>query len=58
MQELYQTIATRDLKANRDQWLKLLEEAQRLEVRNDANNSWVSSREMRERLAKRGVKDA
>ena len=47
-----------------DEWnriaerLKILEallEAQRIEARNEANSSWVSSTEMKARLAKRGV---
>jgi prevent-host-death family protein len=91
MNELYQTIAAGDLKANTNEafamledgpvvvlskatpkavivsvkeWnriakrLKLLEtlvEAQRVEAYSAANQSWVTSSEMRERLAKRGV---
>jgi|688.fasta_scaffold398084_2 prevent-host-death family protein len=91
MHELYQTVATGDLKSNTngvfqmaekgpviilskatpkavlitpDEWnriakrLKMLDallEAQRIEARNNENNSWVSSTEMRARLAKRGV---
>ena len=91
MNELYQTIAAGDLKANTneafamaekgpvvvlsratpkavlvspDEWnriakrlkmLEALQEAQRIEARNDANQSWVSSAEMKARLAKRGV---
>jgi PHD/YefM family antitoxin component YafN of YafNO toxin-antitoxin module len=35
--------------------LEALHEAQHIEARNDANSSWVSSTEMRTRLAKRGV---
>lgn len=90
MNELYQTIAAGELKANTNEafamleggpvvvlskatpkavlisvqeWnriakrLKLLEtliEAQHIEARNEANQSWVTSTEMRERLAKRG----
>lgn len=41
-----------------EQWLTmlaLLQEARQIEARNDANQSWVSSKEMKERLAKRGV---
>ena len=47
-----------------DEWnriaerLKILEallEAQRIEARNEANSSWVSSTEMKARSAKRGV---
>ena len=47
-----------------DEWnriakrLQLLEaqlEAQQIEARNDADNSWVSSAELKARLAKRGV---
>ena len=41
--------------AKRLKMLEALLEAQRIKARNDANNSWVSSAEMRERLAKRGV---
>ena len=91
MHELYQTVATGDLKSNTngvfqmaekgpviilskatpkavlitpDEWnriakrLKMLDallEAQRIEARNNENNSWVSSTEMRARWAKRGV---
>lgn len=61
MQELSRPIAREELKANTDHWLKLVEalqEAYRIEARNDANQSWVSSREMSERLAKRGVNNA
>jgi prevent-host-death family protein len=91
MNELYQTIAAGDLKANAneafamaekgpvvvlsratpkavlvapDEWnriakrlkmLEALQEAQQIEARNDANQSWISSAEMKARLAKRGV---
>lgn len=91
MNELYQTIAAGELKANTneafamaakgpvvilskatpkavlvspDEWnriarrlrmLETLQEAHRIEARNDANDSWVSSAEMKGRLAKRGV---
>ena len=91
MNELYQTIAAGDLKANTNEalamledgpvvvlskatpkavivsvkeWnriakrLKLLEtlvEAQHVEAYNEANQSWVTSSDMRGRLAKRGV---
>ena len=41
--------------ARRLKMLDALLEAQRIEARNDANESWVSSAEMRARLAKRGV---
>lgn len=41
--------------ARRLKMLEVLLEAQRIEARNDAEGSWVSSTEMRERLAKRGV---
>lgn len=91
MHEVYQTIATDDLRANTNEvftmiangpvivlsktmpkavlvsvseWnriakrLKTLEalvEAQRIEVRNEANQTWVTNSEMKARLAKRGV---
>jgi prevent-host-death family protein len=91
MNELYQTIAAGDLKANTNEafamleggpvvvlskatpkavlvsvqeWnriakrLKLLEtlvEAQHIEAANEATQSWVTSSEMRERMARRGV---
>mgnify|MGYP000850344859 FL=1 len=91
MNELYQTIAAGDLKANtndafamaeegpvvvlgkatpkavlvsvkewnriakRLQLLETLVEAQHIEASNEANQSWVTSSEMKERLAKRGV---
>lgn len=35
--------------------LRLLAESRRVAARNDANQSWVSSTEMRERMAKHGV---
>ena len=41
--------------AKRLKMLETLVEAQRIEARNEANHSWVSSAEMKERLAKRGV---
>jgi PHD/YefM family antitoxin component YafN of YafNO toxin-antitoxin module len=41
--------------ANRLEMLEALAEAQRIEARNNANQSWISSSEMRERLAKRGL---
>ncbi|MCX6048525.1 MAG: type II toxin-antitoxin system prevent-host-death family antitoxin [Chloroflexi bacterium] len=89
MNELYQTIAAGDLKANTnkafvmaqkgpvivlsratpkavlvspEEWnriakrlkmLEALQEAQQIEAHNNANQSWVSSQEMKERLAKR-----
>lgn len=34
---------------------KLIEESQRVKARNDAEGTWVSSAEVRERMAKRGV---
>lgn len=34
---------------------RLLAEARRIIERNDANNSWVSGSEVREKMAKRGV---
>ena len=91
MNEIYQTIAAGDLKANTnaafamaekgpvvvfskatpkavlispDEWnriakrLKMLEtlvEAQRIEARNEVNQSWITGVELKERLAKRGV---
>lgn len=91
MNELYQTIAAGDLKANTneafamaakgpvvvlsratpkavlvapDEWnriakrlkmLEALQEALQIEARNDANQSWISSIEMKARLTKRGV---
>jgi prevent-host-death family protein len=42
--------------AERLKMLEALVEAQRIEARNEANQSWVTSTEMRARLAKRGVK--
>lgn len=41
--------------ARRLKMLDALLEAQRIEARNDANSSWISSEEMRSRMAKRGV---
>ncbi|HHY55363.1 MAG TPA: type II toxin-antitoxin system Phd/YefM family antitoxin [Chloroflexi bacterium] len=41
--------------ARRLEILESLLEAQRIEARNDADDSWVSSIEMRDRLMKRGV---
>jgi len=41
--------------AERLKTLEALYEAHRIEMRNDADSSWVSSAEMRARLAKRGV---
>lgn len=41
--------------AKRLKMLETLQEAHRIEARNDANDSWVSSAEMKGRLAKRGV---
>ena len=41
--------------AKRLKMLDALLEAQRIEQRNNENNSWVSSAEMRTKLAKRGV---
>ena len=41
--------------ARRLNMLETLVEAQRVEARNEANQSWVTSSEMKERLAKRGV---
>lgn len=35
--------------------LRLLAESRRIAARNDADRSWVSSAEMRERMAKHGV---
>ena len=35
--------------------LEDLQEARRIKARNDANDSWISSEEMRERMAKHGV---
>ncbi|MCE7986862.1 MAG: hypothetical protein DYG89_37285 [Caldilinea sp. CFX5] len=35
--------------------LRLLAEARRIAARNDAEQSWVSSTEMRKRMAKHGV---
>jgi hypothetical protein len=35
--------------------LRTLAEAQRIEARNEANQTWVSSSEMKQRLAQRGV---
>ena len=70
MNELYQTTAVGDPKANTNEavipdernriakqlkMLETLQEAQQIEARNDANQSWVSSKEMKNRLAKRDV---
>ncbi len=41
--------------AKRLKVLEALQEAQRIEARNEANQSWVSSTEMQARLAKPGV---
>jgi prevent-host-death family protein len=41
--------------ARRLKMLEALQEAQRIEAQNDANGSWVSGAELKERLAKRGV---
>lgn len=41
--------------AERLKMLEALVEAQRIEARNEAAQSWVTSTEMRARLAKRGV---
>ena len=41
--------------AKRLRMLESLQEAHRIEARNNADGSWVSSAEMKERLAKRGV---
>ena len=41
--------------AKRLEMLESLLEAQRIEARNDADASWVTSAEMRERLTRRGV---
>ncbi len=41
--------------AKRLKMMEALLEAQRIEQRNNANDSWISSAEMSERLAKRGV---
>ncbi|MFN8491322.1 MAG: type II toxin-antitoxin system Phd/YefM family antitoxin [Caldilineaceae bacterium] len=40
---------------NRLKQLEALQEARRNLARNDANNSWVSSAEMRKRMQERGV---
>lgn len=62
MQELSEIAATEGLKIDSKQQLpellEILQEAQRIELRNDVNHSWVSSREMRKRLARRGVQHA
>lgn len=42
--------------ARRLKMMEALLEAQRIEQRNNANDSWISSAEMSERLAKRGKK--
>jgi prevent-host-death family protein len=41
--------------ARRLKMLEMLQEAQQIEARNEANQSWVSSAEMRARLAQRGM---
>ncbi len=41
--------------ARRLKMLESLQEAQRIEARNDTERSWLSSDEMRARLAKRGL---
>jgi prevent-host-death family protein len=41
--------------AKRLKLLETLQEAHRTEARNDAEGSWVSSEELRERLARRGL---
>lgn len=41
--------------ADRLKLLEILLEAQQVEARNEADQSWVTSSELRERLAKRGV---
>jgi hypothetical protein len=41
--------------AARLKMLEALQEAQRIEARNDADDSWVSGTEMKARLAQRGV---
>lgn len=41
--------------ARRLQMLEMQQEAQLIETRNDAEQSWVSSIELKERLAKRGM---
>lgn len=41
--------------ADRLKLLELLLEAQQVEARNEADRSWVTSTELRERLVKRGV---
>ena len=35
--------------------LELIEEAQRIQARNEANQSWVTSSELKQRLAQRGM---
>ena len=41
--------------ARRLRMLEALVEAQRIEARNDANQSWVTSSELKQRLAERGM---
>jgi prevent-host-death family protein len=41
--------------ANRLKLLEALVEAQRIEARNEANQTWVSSSDLKQRLAQRGV---
>jgi hypothetical protein len=41
--------------AKRRKLLKILLEAQQIETRNEADGSWVTSSEMKVRLAERGV---
>ena len=41
--------------ARRLRMLEALVEAQRIEARNEANQSWVTSSELKQRLAQRGV---
>jgi PHD/YefM family antitoxin component YafN of YafNO toxin-antitoxin module len=41
--------------AERLKMLEALQEARRIEARNDTDHSWVSSSEMKQRMAKRGV---
>lgn len=41
--------------AKRLRMLEALVEVQRIEARNEAEQSWITSTEMKERLAKRGV---
>jgi hypothetical protein len=41
--------------ADRIKLLEMLLEAQQVEARNEADQSWITSAELRDRLAKRGV---